>query len=485
MRRRGGGNLRRLTFPLQYIGKDVIAQGALLHLDPKKAWALLRSRAKQGIRKAKRAGIRVVESRDLSLMAQVWYNPDTLTAKLEPEQKMYLAYVGDELCGGIIVTPVTRNTLFYHYGGTNELGRSIEANAYLFWHVVETFQNSQYHYLDVGVSFRSELQHYFQKYCTQPYPILFRSPEADVRPLIRLNPVSTADLSWVEQQAVAINTRLCDHFEAEFTYMPSWAFALQSALRALDVPPGGRIGVWASVGEASYVAQLNERFGDRWRFASRERKTDAYLAGHRWGVPCSEAEALSSEDVALVEDCRDALYSPSEEQRPGSFGRFAIFDFARWFPMQFGAALVGEYFPDEVVWSKFHCLDVIKRNVVRELLQIHWPARMEHAATRRRIWKRYEELFALLGMASAGKEPDSAPLAFLLQADERYPASVIEGRLDEFGIGTEADAADNVIALPCHAGLTERHAEYVFAAFRGMVNPCHSFVRRDPDRETP
>jgi hypothetical protein len=56
--------------------------------------------------------------------------------------------------------PVTPNTLFYHYGGTNEKDK-IEANAYLFWHVVEQFE-FRIPVSDVGVSFRPDLQHYFQ-----------------------------------------------------------------------------------------------------------------------------------------------------------------------------------------------------------------------------------------------------------------------------------------------------------------------------------
>jgi len=259
---------------LQYIGKDVLTQGSLLHLDRKKAWAGLRSRAKQGIRKAQRAGIKVTESRDLSLMAQVWYDPDTLTPTLEDNQKLYLAYLGDELVGGIIVTPITSNTLFYHYGGTNERGREIEANAYLFWHVVEQFENSEFEFLDVGVSFRPDLQHYFQKYCTQPYPILFRPPPEEVRPGIGLDPFTVVDLDWEEQQVVAINTQLTEYLGAEFTYLPSWPYALQSALRALKLPKEAMVGVWSSIGEDSYVRRLTELFGDRYTFRAREMKAD-------------------------------------------------------------------------------------------------------------------------------------------------------------------------------------------------------------------
>jgi hypothetical protein len=466
---------------VQYIGKDVLTQGSLLHLDPKKAWQLLRSRAKQGIRKAKRAGIRMEESRDLDLMARVWYNPDTLAKTLEAEQKLYLAYLGEDLVGGIIVTPVTPNTLFYHYGGTNELGRSIEANAYLLWHIVEEFKDSQFKYLDVGVSFRPELQHYFQKYCTQPYPILFRPPGEEALPRIGLNPFSTGDLDWVEQQVIAINTQLSEYFEAEFTYLPSWPYALQSALRALQLPNQATVGVWASVGEAGYIETLRELFGDRFSFVPRKRGADAYLVCHRWGIPCADVEDLSTEKVPLVEDCRDHFYHAQGEQRPGSYGRFAVYDFARWFPMQFGAALVGEFFPDKHVWDHFHCLDVTKRNTVRELLQIHWPQRDAYAARRAENRARFAELFGLLGMSPASATPQEPPFAFLLKAEHPYPAEAIAERLREFGVSTEMDARDGVVALPCHAGLKKSLIEYIFGAFRGMVNPCYTFVRADPE----
>ncbi|MBU1935827.1 GNAT family N-acetyltransferase, partial [bacterium] len=191
---------------MQYLGKDILTEGSLLHLNREVAWKKLRSRAKQGIRKAQRAGVRMAESRDLSLMAKVWYDPETLTDHLDEEQKLFLAYIGEELVGGIIVTPVTPNTLFYHYGGTNELGRTHEVNAYLFWHIVETYEDSPFEYLDVGVSYREELQHYFRKYCTQSYPILFHPPPDEVRPTIRINPFSGEHLHWDVQTAPPINT---------------------------------------------------------------------------------------------------------------------------------------------------------------------------------------------------------------------------------------------------------------------------------------
>lgn len=424
----------------------------------------------------------MVESRDLSLMAKLWYDPETLTPALEPEQKLYLAYVGEELVGGIIVTPVTPNTLFYHYGGTNERGREIEANSYLFWHVVGEFENSDYEYLDVGVSFRNELQHYFQKYCTRPYPILFRSPPEESRPRIRIEPFSGDDLDAPEEQVIAINTALSEFFEAEFTYMPSWAFALQSAIRAANVERGKTIGVWASKGETSYVDDLTALFGDQWTFSARPERCDARVVCHRWGYVCHEAESLSLLSEPLIEDCRDVLLSKDGVVRCGSFGKYSVFDFARWLPLPFGAVLVGEHFADKTVWDRFHCLDVTKRNRVREGLQIHWRRRDEERTRRMENLDELSKLFGLTGMHAQISE-QSAPVCYLLTSTEPYGVKDIHERLSSFGVYSEFDAKEELLALPCHGKLGKGQLEYVFAAIRGMINPCYTYVRPDPAKK--
>ena len=466
---------------MQYVGKDIVTRGALLHLNRDIAWKELRSRAKQGIRKAQNAGIRVIESRDLSLMAKLWYDPETLTPALEPDQKLYLAYVGEELVGGIIVTPVTPNTLFYHYGGTNEKGREIEANAYLFWHIVGEFENSDFEYLDVGVSFRHDLQHYFQKYCTKPYPILFRAPPDESKPRIRMEPFSGEDFDAPEEQVIAINTALSEFFEAEFTYMPSYPYALQSAIRAADVARGSTIGVWASIGEHSYVEQLNTMYGDQWKFVARPSECAARIACHRWGHVCHETESLSLLNEPLIEDCRDVLLAPQGAAHCGSFGKYSVFDFSRWLPLPFGAVLVGEYFPDKMIWDKFHCLDVTKRNRVREGLQIHWRRRDQELKRRTENLRSTADLFRLTGM-HAPVNDQTSPSCYVFTSSEPYSVRAIHERLATFGVVTEFDEKELLIALPCHGRLGQGQLEYIFAAIRGMINPCYTYIRPDPEK---
>jgi hypothetical protein len=466
---------------MQYFGKDIVTHGSLLRLNREIAWRELRSRAKQGIRKAQRAGVRMVESRDLGLMAKVWYDPDTLTDHLDEYQRLFLAYIRDELVGGIIVTPVTPNTLFYHFGGTNEKGRRHEVNAYLFWHIVETFENSPYEYLDVGVSYREELQHYFQKYCTQSYPILFHAPPPEVKPSLRIHPFGSEDLHWETPTAPPINTQLLEYFEAEFTFLPSGQFALQSAFRALELERGATILVKSSIGLQSYLASLKEAFGADYRFVIASEAPAAVLVCHRWGVPNASVEEFAQGTIPLIEDCRDTCDAEVHGTRVGSFGTLSVLDFARIFPMQFGAILLGKYFDDREVWDRFHCLDVTKRNVVREQLLIHWPRREGYATRRRENWLRLKNLFRLIGMNPAGmQEEPKSPTAFLLQCEAPYDADKVSNRLAEFGVFGEQDEEEQVAALPCHAGLAKGQLDYIFGAFRGMINPCYTFRRKDP-----
>ena len=102
---------------------------------------------------------------------------------------------------------------------------------------------------------------------------------------------------------------------------------------------------------------------------------------------------------------------------------------------------------------------------------------------RKENWKQIQNLFALLGMHSAQKENNITPFAFLLHSEEPYSVKSIQERLAQFGIMTEIDESERMIALPCHVELEKGQIDYIFGAFRGMINPCHTFVRNDPAKE--
>jgi hypothetical protein len=242
------------------------------------------------------------------------------------------------------------------------------------------------------------------------------------------------------------------------------------------------VGVWASAGEESYLATLNTMFGDSFKFELRNPDAAAYLISHRWGIVCPEIESLALEDKPLIEDCRDVFDFQGNAARPGSFGKFAVCDFTRWFPVPFGAVLIGEQYSDREVWDRFHCLDAGKRNALREALQIHWPLRESYTEIRRANREQYQTLFAILGFSFVELEVIQDQPVFLLQGNEIYTAEMIHERLAKFNITTEFDRQDNLVALPCHCRLKPAFINYIFGTLRGMINPCHTYVRKDPDQ---
>ena len=109
-----------------------------------------------------------------------------------------------------------------------------------------------------------------------------------------------------------------------------------------------------------------------------------------------------------------------------------------------------------------------------------WPNRESFTKKRKENCEYLEELFRQVGMTSATKKPlSSSPAAFLLKCEEPYSAERIKERLKPFGVFVEADIKEQIVALPCHTDLDKGQLDYIFGAFRGMINPCYTYRRKE------
>jgi hypothetical protein len=111
---------------------------------------------------------------------------------------------------------------------------------------------------------------------------------------------------------------------------------------------------------------------------------------------------------------------------------------------------------------------------------LHWPNREEYARARQNSARRFIELFGLLGFRIVPTHEMKDSPVFLLHGNDQYGVNAIQNRLAFFDIHTESDENDNLIALPCHCRLKLPFVDYIFGAIRGMINPCHTYVREDP-----
>lgn len=213
-----------------YIGKDMVHYGSGIVLDPDAAYTLLDHSARKNIRKAERAGF-VIERRDgtvaeLRALRALWYFPEdpNFPTELSPSEHLYLAFLDGQLAGGMILVPVGSH-LFLNNLTASEAGKRYQLQGYLLWHAVNDLKDSGYRYIDIGVSYRVNLQRFFTKWSSFRYPVVFNPPE--LRPQIRFQPF--AGLPDVSACDADVETLRSMFRRRRFTLVPSMEHARQVA----------------------------------------------------------------------------------------------------------------------------------------------------------------------------------------------------------------------------------------------------------------
>ncbi len=171
---------------MHYVGKDVVHQGAALALDPSCLHESLAHSARKNVRKAQRAGFTIERaagtSEQLNALRALWYLPEdpNFPGELSEGDVLYLAYLEGELAGGMILVPVGQH-YFLNNLLANESGKAHQLQALLLWNSVHDLADSGMGYIDIGVSYRPNLQRFFQKWASFTYPVIFNPPETRPR----------------------------------------------------------------------------------------------------------------------------------------------------------------------------------------------------------------------------------------------------------------------------------------------------------------
>lgn len=211
----------------KYIGKDFIHYGCGLELNPEVVMEKIPTSSRKNIRKADKANlsIRRVEGtkEQLQALREIWYYYDDPNFPLEqaPEHIVYMAYKEDRLIGGTILLPVGRH-LFLNNLMANKEGKKYQLQGYLLWYIVNDMKDSEYDYIDVGVSYRLNLYRFFRKWSTFNYPVIFNPPE--IKPTITDKPFT----KFVDLSSVKIRDDVVASFfgNRPFTILPDFNRAL-------------------------------------------------------------------------------------------------------------------------------------------------------------------------------------------------------------------------------------------------------------------
>jgi hypothetical protein len=457
-----------------YASQDFVLEGSVIDLgDRERAWDAIDKRMRTAVRKAKSYNpiVRRVDGspEDLQKFAEFCPNRKDLPDALQETQHMFLAYLGDELVGGTIVTEF-EDKLYLHFHAATQKGKDHQIPSLLIWHLAETFTGGKFRILDVGASYRRSLQYFFQGWATRRYPIIMRPPE--LKPQWMVTPFDNRSLGLEGDPSFDVDGWLREFLGAgEFTFFPRAMYAVAALFRELAIQ--GRVSSEDEVyitttTDTSYVSSRVTSAIEatcRWSRELRDR-TRAIFVIHEFGFPHPRLSELRSQaderKIPLIEDCAYAWGT----QGVGRIGDYALYSFTKFFPVQFGGLLRGISRPPKYVWENYACSDELKEVHLRRALAYHLPRSEEYVARRRENYLWYQETF--------GKEKTYfslsegvCPGAFVLRMQSEERMKEASEFVRSFGIECGNFWHNQALFFPVHQMLGPGGLQYIAAAIHG------------------
>lgn len=170
-----------------YVSKDFVHEGCALPLQPQLVWEKIPYSVRKNIKKAENSLIKVLKvigsKEDIDVLRSMWYDPNdpNMPTELTENEFMFIAYDSERIPIGAVILLQVGNHLFLNNLAANSKGKENRAQDYLLWHCVNYFENSQFKYIDVGVSYRPTLYRFFTKWKIWSYPVIFNVPEIKIR----------------------------------------------------------------------------------------------------------------------------------------------------------------------------------------------------------------------------------------------------------------------------------------------------------------
>jgi len=358
-----------------YHGKDIVHEGCLLILDPDSAWEKIGANTRKNIRRAKKlTGLKIIRVKGTKIHIKafrtIWFDPGdkTIPEMLKENEIMYMVYLQKELIAGMILTPAGKN-LFLHNLAGNDTAKKHNVTALLLWNAVEDLQNSQYKYIDVGVSFRKTLYTFFSHWKTEKYPIIFNKPF--ITPYISLVPFENKDIIVYSDQKV--NTEIARSFFGDtYTIFPRAIYCIRALLEYLKITKKYNIAIYKTF-DNNYISRcVTETIKQYCNYTRKiDNKTKAVMIIHEFGYPYQDIKKIKEEcikrKIPLIENCAWGYGSKFESgQEIGTVGDYAIYSLPKIIPAQYGGVLKGLNIEDESMWNDYRLLDYYKRVIIYE-----------------------------------------------------------------------------------------------------------------------
>lgn len=456
-----------------YRSKDFVIRGSYLLLDKEKAWGHIDKRMRTAIKKADSFNPRIKEvsgnEEDIKKFAEFCPRADTLPSRISENQKMFFAYIGDELVAGLIITEIGGNW-FLQFNGVTDVARKKQISSWLLWEVVKIFSNSKYKYLDVGANYRKGIQKFFEGWRSKEYPIMMKPPE--IKPQINITPFDVRFLEVEEGEKLAEDYLQEKWQGREYTVFPRGMYAIYALVKWFKLEgklkDDDEICIKTTSGSKYISGCVTSPIEQICKWSQEiNEKTRAIFVIHEFGFTHPEIKNFrkicDERKISLIEDCAYTW----ENKDAGKYGDYLIYSLSKIFPTQFGGILVGKKFEPRYIWDNFACFDEGKEILSKKVLSSHLPRLDEYNKKRIDNYNYYKHIFGE-DRCFFKLEDGVAPGVFVLRVENEERMKEIRDYVLKFGIECGAFYGNSAIFLPVHQNLEKPQLDYIIAATLAM-----------------
>ncbi|OYU85671.1 MAG: hypothetical protein CFE24_00230 [Flavobacterium sp. BFFFF2] len=194
-------------------------------------------------------------------------------------------------------------------------------------------------------------------------------------------------------------------------------------------------------------------------------QSDAYFVNHEFGYLYQDMEALTKENIPIIEDCCTTFFSQNENKKIGKYGDFSVYSFSKFFSIQIGGLLVSN--KEKITDKLRHASQLTEqeKHYILKVIGFEISMKDEILAQRNTIWqyatKQYQEFGFSLRFPS---EKDVIPSLILLNNHGIIKDLVAhKDYLNKHGIQNSVFYGEDAFFVPCHQNLNETDVDYIFS----------------------
>lgn len=204
----------------------------------------------------------------------------------------------------------------------------------------------------------------------------------------------------------------------------------------------------------------------------KTKQTKAYFVNHEFGYLYPEMNKIIEEGLPLIEDCCTTFFSQNIDEKIGRYGKYSIYSFPKFFPIQLGGLLVSnnQLINNEIQFKS--SLSLKESNYILKVIGFELSQLKEILQKRAYVFNYLKEKYAEIGMTLRFPENKNIVPSVLLLQNNGVITDLQKHKnfLFRNGIQNSVFYGEDSFFVPCHQNLEIMDADYIFGVTKQYLN---------------